>query len=130
MTSPAAAFVWSVVLAAMKPTAFILNVARGAVIDEAALVEALVAGRIAGAGLDVYSQEPLALDGHPMSALYGMDNVILLPHMTFFTDEAMERLEEETLERCREILDGRPVTVKSPDPRLRAQTQGVTFVDP
>ncbi len=117
-------------LAAMKPTAFIINVARGAVVDEAALVEALVEGRIAGAGLDVYSQEPLALEGHPMSALYGMDNVILLPHMTFFTDEAMERLEEETLARCREILDGRPVTVKSPDPRLRAQTQGVTFVDP
>ena len=41
-----------------------------------------------------------------------------------------ERLEEETLERCREILDGRPVTVKSPDPRLRAQAQGVRFVDP
>ena len=117
-------------LAAMKPTAFILNVARGAVIDEVALVDALVEGRIAGAGLDVYSQEPLALDGHPMSALYGMDNVILLPHMTFFTNEAMERLEEETLERCREILDGRPVTVKSPDPRLRAQAQGVRFVDP
>ncbi len=117
-------------LAAMKPTAFILNVARGAVIDEEALVEALVEGRIAGAGLDVYSQEPLALKGHPMSALYGMDNVILLPHLTFFTNEAMERLEEETLERCREILDGRPVTVKSPDPRLRAQTQGVRFVDP
>lgn len=117
-------------LAAMKPTAIIINVARGAVIDEAALVDALVDGRIAGAGLDVYSQEPLALEGHPMSVLYGMDNVILLPHMTFFTNEAMERLEEETLERCREIIDGRPVTVKSPDPRLRAQTRGVRFVDP
>jgi D-3-phosphoglycerate dehydrogenase len=56
-----------------------------------------------------------------------MDNVILLPHLTFFTHEAMERLELETLERCREVLEGRPVTVKSPDPRLRAQTTGVRF---
>ncbi len=114
-------------LAAMKPTAIILNVARGAVIDEAALVRALLEGRIAGAGLDVYSREPLMLEGHPLSPLFGMDNVILLPHLTFFTHEAMERLERETLERCREVLEGRPVTVKSPDPRLRAQTTGVRF---
>ena len=114
-------------LAAMKPTAIILNVARGAVIDEAALVRALLEGRIAGAGLDVYSQEPLMREGHPLSPLFAMDNVILLPHLTFFTHEAMERLERETLERCREVLDGRPVTVKSPDPRLRAQTTGVRF---
>lgn len=114
-------------LAAMKPTAIILNVARGAVIDEAALVRALLEGRIAGAGLDVYSQEPLMLEGHPLSPLFGLDNVILLPHLTFFTHEAMARLELETLERCREVLAGQPVTVKSPDPRLRAQTTGVRF---
>jgi D-3-phosphoglycerate dehydrogenase len=56
-----------------------------------------------------------------------MDNVILLPHLTFFTNEAMERLERETLERCFEILDGRKVLVKSNDPRLREQTHGVFF---
>lgn len=114
-------------LAVMKPTAIILNVARGAVIDEPALVRALLKGRIAGAGLDVYSQEPLMREGHPLSPLFAMDNVILLPHLTFFTHEAMERLELETLERCREVLAGQPVTVKSPDPRLRAQTTGVRF---
>jgi D-3-phosphoglycerate dehydrogenase len=56
-----------------------------------------------------------------------MDNVILSPHLTFFTDEAMERLEAETLERCFEVLEGRPVLVKSADPRLVSQTAGVRF---
>jgi D-3-phosphoglycerate dehydrogenase len=114
-------------LACLKPSAIIVNVSRGALIDEAALVEAIVAGRIGGAGLDVYSVEPLARSGHPMSALFGRDNVILLPHLTFFTHEAMRRLEGDTLERCFEILDGRPVTIRSHDPRLRAQTSGVSF---
>lgn len=114
-------------LACMKPSAILINVSRGAIIDEAALVEAIVAGRIAGAGLDVYSLEPLARSGHPMSALFDRDNVILFPHLTFFTHEAMRRLEDDTLARCFEVLDGRPVTVRSRDPRLRAQTTGVEF---
>jgi D-3-phosphoglycerate dehydrogenase len=115
-------------LASMKPSAILINVSRGALVDEAALVEALASGQIAGAGLDVYSQEPLALEGHPLSALFKMPNVILMPHLTFYTQEAMDRLEVETLERCDEILAGRPVTIKSRDPRLRAQTKGVNFV--
>jgi D-3-phosphoglycerate dehydrogenase len=56
-----------------------------------------------------------------------MDNVILTPHLTFYTQEAMTRMERETLERCFEILSGRPVLIKSRDPRLRAQTHGVVF---
>ncbi|MBZ9696910.1 MULTISPECIES: 2-hydroxyacid dehydrogenase [unclassified Mesorhizobium] len=114
-------------LACLKPSAIIVNVSRGALIDEAALVEAIVAGRIGGAGLDVYSVEPLARSGHPMSALFGRDNVILFPHLTFFTYEAMRRLEDDTLARCFEILEGRPVTIRSHDPRLRAQTAGIVF---
>ena len=106
-------------LAAMKPTAFLINTSRGAIVDEAALLEALERGAIAGAGLDVFSQEPLARSGHPLSRLYEMDNVILSPHLTFYTAEAMRRLEDETLERCFEILEGRPVVVKSKDPRLQ-----------
>jgi len=108
-------------LAAMKPSAFLINVSRGAIVDEGALLRALQEKRIAGAALDVYSREPLAKVGHPLSALYAMDNVILFPHLTFFTHEAMQRLEEATLERCFEILEGRPVLVKSDDPRLRGQ---------
>jgi len=114
-------------LACLKPSAIIVNVSRGALIDEAALVDAIVAGHVGGAGLDVYSVEPLAKSGHPMSRLFGRDNVILFPHLTFFTAQAMRRLEEDTLARCFEILDGRPVTVRSRDPRLRAQTAGVAF---
>lgn len=113
--------------AAMRPHAIFVNVSRGAIVDEAALVEALTKGQIAGAGLDVFSQEPLSLDGHPMSPLFAMPNVILTPHLSFFTAEAMARLEADTVARCDEILDGRPVLVKSADPRLRAQSAGVVF---
>jgi len=114
-------------LACLKPDAILVNVSRGALIDEAALVEAVVGGRLGGVGLDVYSQEPLATSGHSMSPLFGRDDVILFPHLTFFTAEAMRRLENDTLARCFEILDGRAVTVRSRDPRLRAQTAGVAF---
>jgi len=115
-------------LRCMKPGAFLINVSRGALVDEQALLSALLSGRLAGAGLDVFSQEPLAHTGHPLSRLFDLPNVLLSPHLTFYTEEAMERLELETLERCDELLEGRPVTIKSHDPRLRAQTRGVVFV--
>ena len=115
-------------LRAMKPSAYLINVSRGAIVDEAALLRSLLEKRIAGAALDVYSHEPLAKQGHRLSALYALDNVILSPHLTFYTREAMARLEEDTLERCREVLEGRPVNVRSRDPRLRGQTRGVRFV--
>ena len=111
----------------MKSSAIFINVSRGAIVDEAALLNALQSGQIAGAGLDVYGREPLSLSGHPLSPLYDMDNVILTPHLTFYTREAMRRLEEETLERCFEILEGKSVTVKSKDPRLTSQKSGVIF---
>ena len=114
-------------LACLKKDAILINVSRGALIDEAALVEVVLAGRLGGVGLDVYSQEPLTSSGHPMSPLFGRDDVILFPHLTFFTVEAMRRLEEDTLARCFEALDGCPVTVRSRDPRLRAQRAGVAF---
>ena len=114
-------------LAAMKSTATLINVSRGALVDEEALLHALKTNQIAAAGLDVYAREPLSLTAHRLSELYRMDNVILFPHLTFYTREAMRRLERETLERCFEILEGGPVLIKSQDPRLRAQKHGVTF---
>lgn len=113
--------------AMMKPGAVLINVARGALIDEAALRQALISGHLGGAGLDVFCQEPLTLTDHPLSDLFKMDNVILSPHLTFFSHEAMDRLQTETLERCREVIEGRPVRIISRDPRLRAQTRNVSF---
>jgi lactate dehydrogenase-like 2-hydroxyacid dehydrogenase len=66
----------------MKPGAFLINTARGDVVDEAALVEALEAGTIAGAGLDVYEKEPQVSE-----ALLSMENVVLLPHLGSATTE-------------------------------------------
>ncbi|MGB7261519.1 MAG: C-terminal binding protein [Albidovulum sp.] len=114
-------------LAAMKPSAFLINSSRGALVDEAALVAALTRNQIAGAGLDVFSSEPLSVSGHLMSPLFKLQNVLMLPHLTFYTAEAMDRLERETLERCDEALAGRPVLITSHDPRLRAQERGVRF---
>jgi D-3-phosphoglycerate dehydrogenase len=117
-------------LALMKPSAVLVNVSRGEIVDEQALVQALQSGRLAGAALDVYGREPLARQGHPLSPLFDMDQVLLWPHLTFYTHEAMQRLEDETLARCGEALRGEPLIVHSTDPRLRAQSVGVRFQNP
>lgn len=96
----------------MKNTAFLIDVSRGAIIEEKALLTALQEKWIAGAGLDVFAEEPL-LPGHPLLAL---DNVILTPHVAWYTKEASERLEQETLQRTLEILKGKtPQNIKNPD---------------
>jgi D-3-phosphoglycerate dehydrogenase / 2-oxoglutarate reductase len=95
-------------------------------VSEAAL-RALQQGRLGGAALDVYTQEPLARRGDPLSEPFELDHVLLTPHLTFYTSEAMQRLEQETLQRCDELLAGGAVPVKSRDPRLTSQRHGVRF---
>ena len=80
------------VLGKMKPGAFLINMARGGVVDTAALLEALSRGQIAGAALDVFEQEPLPPD-HPLTK---MDNVILTPHLASYSLEAIKQLREDT----------------------------------
>ncbi len=89
-------------LAAMKPSAILINTARGAVVDEPALIEALAAGRIGGAGLDVYESEP-----HVPQELLGLKNVVLLPHVGSATVEAREAMAGMAAENIIEMLAGR-----------------------
>lgn len=96
-------------LALMKPSAFIINTARGALIDEAALIEALQEGRIAGAGLDVQEVEPPSED----NPLYYMDNVILTPHMGWRGLETRQRLVSIVADDIKNYLAGTPINVVS-----------------
>ncbi len=95
-------------LAAMKSTACIINTARGDVIDEPALIDALRAGRIRGAALDVFHSEP------PARALTDLDNIILTPHIGGSTYECAQRLGEITVENVRNYLEGRPLRFPVP----------------
>jgi len=90
-------------LAWMRPTAFVINTARGSIVDEGALVEALKAGIIAGAGLDVYEQEPAI-----HSALTQLKQVVLLPHLGSATVHARVQMGLVCLENIQAVLDGRP----------------------
>lgn len=92
-------------LAMMKPTAFLINTARGPIVDEQALVAALKAGQIAGAGLDVFEVEPLAKE----SELWGMENVILTPHTAGSSALRPRRLMDFFCENLRRYLAGRPL---------------------
>jgi phosphoglycerate dehydrogenase-like enzyme len=92
-------------LGLMRPTAYLVNTSRGPIVDEAALVAALRAGRIAGAGLDVYEEEPLPAE-HPLRAL---PNTVLTPHLGWSTDAAYARYAESTVQVLLAYLDGKPV---------------------
>lgn len=91
----------------MKPSAILINTARGALVDEQAMIEALIAGRIAGAGLDVFEAEPLP-PTHPLSRL---ENVVLTPHCAGVTTEALEASLRVSIENVWSFLEGRPANV-------------------
>jgi D-3-phosphoglycerate dehydrogenase / 2-oxoglutarate reductase len=112
----------------MQPHALLINTARGALVDEEALVKAVLENRIGGIGIDVFSQEPVTCENHLFSPLLTHDRCIFMPHFAFWTKEARERLMNETLERTLELLAGEKLTVLSNDPRLRAfDSQIVSF---
>ncbi|MBD9373353.1 D-glycerate dehydrogenase [Rhizobium sp. ARZ01] len=89
-------------LSAMKPTAFLINTARGDVIDETALIAALSNGKIAGAGLDVYAAEP-----HVPERLLAMDNVVLLPHLGSATAETRTAMGMKVVDNVTAFFEGR-----------------------
>jgi len=88
----------------MRKSAFLINTARGDVVDEAALVAALQAGTIAGAGLDVYEREPVVTP-----ALLTMENVVLLPHLGSATRETRAAMGMRALENLRLFFSGKPL---------------------
>ena len=97
-------------LALMKRTAYLVNTSRGPIVDEAALIRALQDGTIAGAGLDVFEPEPLALD-HPFRKL---PNTVVTPHLGYVTEETYRIFFGHALEDVQAFLRGAPVRVLKP----------------
>jgi D-3-phosphoglycerate dehydrogenase len=107
-------------LKAMKPTAVLINTARGPVVDEPALIEALSNGEIAAAGLDVFEEEPLPAD----SPLCRLDNVVLTPHVGSMSPEAMQQLRQEVGRAAGDVLRGRwPKYVANPNVKPRVELE-------
>ncbi len=94
-------------LARMKPSSYLINTARGPIVDEDALLDMLRGRKIAGAGLDTYSVEPLPVD-HPFRKL---DNVILTPHLGYVTEQAYRKYYSDMVEDILGWMDGKPVRV-------------------
>jgi len=86
----------------MKPGAILVNTARGGLVDEAALIEALQSSHLRAAGLDVFAEEPLPAD----SPLLALDNVVLMPHVAWLTPETLDRSLEVALDNMRRLRDG------------------------
>lgn len=98
-------------LARMKPNAWIINTSRGPLIDERALLDVLQGGRIGGAGLDVYHEEPL-LPEHPLLKL---DNTVLTPHLGYVVEESFRAFYEDTVEAVEAWIGGAPVRPVNPE---------------
>jgi phosphoglycerate dehydrogenase-like enzyme len=89
----------------LKPGAFLINIARGAVVDETALIESLHSGRLSGAALDVFEEEPLP----QTSPLWDMENVMVSPHSASTSDRENERLTGLFCDNLRRFIDGQPL---------------------
>lgn len=100
----------------MKPTAFLINTSRGGVVDETALLEALTAGWISGAGLDVFEQEP----PDPQNPLWKLDNVVVTPHRASAAEESVEESWRLSVETALDLAGGRyPRSYVNPDVKPR-----------
>jgi lactate dehydrogenase-like 2-hydroxyacid dehydrogenase len=100
----------------MKPTAFFINTARGRIVDEEALIQALRDGEIAGAGLDVYWTEPPIGEPAPSPELFEFDNVMLTPHIGSATHEARDAMALSAVENLKAMIAGeRPPNVVNPE---------------
>ena len=102
-------------LGLMKPTAYLVNTSRGPIVDEAALIEALNKGDIAGAGMDVYNVEPLP-DDHPYLAL---DNVLLTPHLGYSTGATLAQFFAASVDNIKAWMSGAPTHVLNTDSLTR-----------
>jgi phosphoglycerate dehydrogenase-like enzyme len=97
--------------ALMKPGAILINTARGPIVSEAALIDALKSGKLSGAGLDVYDQEPLPMD-HPLRKL---DNVVLLSHRGYATEEILIERYHHAMENILNFFEGKEIKLVNPE---------------
>jgi phosphoglycerate dehydrogenase-like enzyme len=102
LTAQTEALIDRAALAAMKPTALLVNTSRGRIVNGSALTEALREGRLAGAGLDVFATEPV----EPDNPLLRLDNVVVTPHVVWFTQDTMRRYLTEAIDNCARLRDG------------------------
>jgi D-3-phosphoglycerate dehydrogenase len=103
LTNETRGFIGREQLARMKPSAILINTARGPVVDESALIEALEQNRLAGAGIDVFDMEPPLPANHP---IFKAPNTVLLPHLGFETAEAIAAKADIALHHLEDFLSG------------------------
>jgi D-3-phosphoglycerate dehydrogenase len=101
-------------LGLMKPTAVIVNTARGGIVNEKALFDVLAAGKISGAGVDVFEKEPAPVD-HPLLKL---ENVVVAPHLAGVTQESMGRMGAAAVRNTLSVLDGTPNKENAVNPEV------------
>ena len=108
-------------LGLMKPTSYLINTSRGPIVNEAALIQVLQDRAIAGAGLDVFDQEPLS-PGHPFTHL---DNAVLTPHIGYVTEDGYRVFYTETVEDIAAYLRGQPLRALNPDVLEKARSRPI-----
>jgi D-3-phosphoglycerate dehydrogenase len=120
LTAETRGLIGEVQLRMMKPTAYLINTARGPIVMESALVRALQERWIAGAALDVLEVEPPSRD-HP---LFALDNVVLTPHVGFYSEESLRELQRKAAEEVARVLTGQPPRYPVTPPRAQTKTEG------